>query len=336
MSIQDLRLEVKPTFFFTAIFFNFIKQQPGCWIDHEKILLMTNYYEIVKSRPDIFRQLACKELLFVHYDCPIEQTKMGKWSHHNYFMYFLTGKMAYHTPGRSWLLTRGSAVFVKKGACIMEKFFDDVPCIVTFFVPDNYLCAFLRDHISLIEKLELPAASAELILPVETNELLVSYIDSVIPYFYSEKKPSEDLLELKFRELLLHMITDCTNCDLIAYLKSLVQNQANSLQQIMEANCLFNLTLNDYSKLCNKSLSSFKRDFQTVYNTNPGLWVLNKKLDYAYQLLMSSDKSINDISFESGFENSTHFSKVFKNRFGMSPIKYRNKITHSSLSEESI
>lgn len=53
---------------------------------------MVNYYEAAKAHPEIFKQLACKELLFVHYNCPLEQTMNGKWSQHNYFMYILTGK----------------------------------------------------------------------------------------------------------------------------------------------------------------------------------------------------------------------------------------------------
>jgi AraC-like DNA-binding protein len=290
---------------------------------------MINYYETVKAHPDVFKQLVCKELLFVHYNCPLEQIKTGKWSQHNYFMYVLTGKMAYHTPGRSWPLTKGSAVFVKKGACVLEKFFEEVICIVTFFVPDSYLRSFMREHISLIQEAEVAAVSNELLIPVKANEILNAYIESVLPYFYSEKKPSEDLLELKFRELLLHMITDCANCDLTSYLKSLMPQKADSIQHVMEANCLFNLTLNDYAKLCNRSLSSFKRDFRAIYNINPGQWILNKKLDYAHKLLLTSDKSVNELSFESGFENSTHFSRVFKDRFGISPLQYRNKAIRS-------
>lgn len=290
---------------------------------------MLNYYEVAKTHPEIFKQLACKELLFVHYNCPLEQIKTGKWSQHNYFMYVLTGKMAYHTPGRSWLLSKGSAVFVKKGACVLEKFFDELICIVTFFVPDSYLRSFTRQHMSLLSNQENSTPSNELLIPVKANEILTAYIESVLPYFYSEQKPSEDLLELKFRELLLHMITDCANCELTSYLESMSRSQSDNIQHVMEANCLFNLTLNDFAKLCNRSLSSFKRDFQTVYNTNPGHWILNKKLDYSHQLILNSDKSVNDIAFESGFENSTHFSRVFKNRFGMSPLQYRNKAVHS-------
>jgi AraC-like DNA-binding protein len=297
---------------------------------------MVNYYETAKAHPEIFKQLVCKELLFVHYDCPLEQIKTGKWSQHNYFMYILTGKMGCHTPTRSIIFPRGSAMFVKKGAFIMEKFFEEVLCIVTFFVPDSYLCSFMREKISLVEKASTTEVTDELIIPIKVNEILTAYIDSVLPYFYSETKPSEDLLELKFRELLLHIITDCANCDLTAYLKSLARLQANNLQQVMESNCLYNLSLSDYAKLCNRSLSSFKRDFQAIYKASPGLWILNKKLDYAHQLLLTTNKPVNDISFESGFESSTHFSRVFKNRFGKSPLQYRNNTIAPALSTTAI
>jgi AraC family cel operon transcriptional repressor len=41
------------------------------------------------------------------------------------------------------------------------------------------------------------------------------------------------------------------------------------------------------------------------------------------KLLSNSNNPIGDISFESGFENSTHFSHAFKKHFGVSPLKYR-------------
>ena len=93
----------------------------------------------------------------------------------------------------------------------------------------------------------------------------------------------------------------------------------------MEANCFYNLSLSDYARLLNLSLSSFKRHFVSVYKTTPGQWLQDRRLNYACQLLISTDKQITDISFESGFENSTHFSHLFKNRFGASPLNYRKK-----------
>ena len=286
---------------------------------------MFNYYERVKSLPKIYNQLACRELLFVHYNCPLEVPFQDSWSQHNYIQYILSGKKAYHTPGRSWLMKGGDAFFVKKGAWIIEKFFDEPLCLITFFVPDSYLRSFIRENTSLRSAAPLTEAKNELLIPLRVDSIMTAYFNSLIPYFYSEIKPSEDLLELKFRELLLNILYDPENTELKTYCLHLVSPQQDSFQQVMEANCLYNLSLPDYAKMLNLSLSSFKRHFTTVYKSTPGQWLQGQKLNHAYKLLISTGKPITDISFESGFESSTHFSHLFKKRFGLSPLKYRRQ-----------
>jgi AraC-like DNA-binding protein len=294
-------------------------------------MITINYYERVKQKPEVFTQLKCKELLFVHYKCPSIERLIGKWSQHNYILYILSGKIAYHTPGHSWLLTSGDAVFIKKGAGIMEKFFEETLCIMTFFIPDDYLMQFMREYHGSISRSDSNRANLDLIIPLQVTEMMKSYFTSIIPYFHAEHAPAEDLLELKFRELLLNILTNSANRELNIYLQTLQSPQADRLRQIMEANCLFNLSLEDYAKLCNRSLSSFKRDFQTVYKTKPGQWLLMKKLNYSHQLLLTSDKPINDICFESGFESGAHFSRAFKKHFGLPPLQYRRRSAASAL-----
>ncbi|WP_276502661.1 helix-turn-helix domain-containing protein [Terrimonas pollutisoli] len=293
---------------------------------------MYNYYERVRSRPEIYNQLACRELLFVHYKCPMEVNRQDSWSQHNYIQYILTGKKAYHTPGRSWLMKSGDAFFVKKGAWIIEKFFEEPLCIMTFFIPDSYLQSFMRENNSLRQAGQAEPQKNELLIPLRVNSIMTAYFDSLIPYFYSETKPSEDLLELKFRELLLNILDNPENGELKNYMLHLLSPQHESFQQVMEANCVYNLSLPDYAKLLNLSLSSFKRHFIAVYKTTPGHWLQEQKLNHAYHLLVSSDKPVTDISFESGFENSTHFSHLFKKRFGLSPLKYRKENVVSRVS----
>jgi transcriptional regulator GlxA family with amidase domain len=42
-------------------------------------------------------------------------------------------------------------------------------------------------------------------------------------------------------------------------------------------------------------------------------------------------KKINDITLDCGFENATHFSHVFKEKYGMPPLHYRkNKLATES------
>ncbi|MHA4808908.1 helix-turn-helix domain-containing protein [Flavitalea flava] len=288
---------------------------------------MNNYYEKVIAEPEIFKQFAYKELLFIYYDCPLLVCKQDCWSQHNYLLYAVTGNKGFHTPGRSWILEEGSAVFVKKGACIIERFSEDLLCLMAFFVPDSYLRSFLSGVPSLRHNMQLVDGPTETVIPIEVNQVMKAYYNSVLPYFTSGIRPPEDLLELKFRELLLNIVSNPANDELNAYLQTLLTGDPDNLEKIIEANCYYNLTLNDYAKLCNRSLSSFKRDFQKVYRLPPSQWLLNKRLIYAQKLLHTSDKAINDISFESGFENSTHFSRVFKKQFGAPPLQYRKQAT---------
>ena len=41
-------------------------------------MITINYYERVKEKPEIFTQLTCKDLLFVHYKCPSIESLIGK------------------------------------------------------------------------------------------------------------------------------------------------------------------------------------------------------------------------------------------------------------------
>ena len=284
---------------------------------------MTNYYELVRSRPEIFNQLTCKDLLFVHYKCPVDNRFVDAWSHYNYIQFILSGKKGFHGIGNSFYLKTGEGIFVSKGACILEKFFEEPLCIITFFIPDPYLKSFLKEHKTLINAHHVAGYRSNPLISLHVSEIIIAYIESVVPYFYSTQKPSEDLLELKFRELLLTILTEPSNNELREYMQNFLSPEYDPLQQVMEDNCLFNLKLNDYARLLNMSLSSFKRHFHFVYKTNPGQWLLDQKLNHSYKLLMKTNKSISDIGFESGFEDSTHFSHAFKKRFGISPLKYR-------------
>ena len=107
---------------------------------------MINYYQKARTNSEIFKQLFCKDLLFVYYDCPLGSNRQDSWSQYNYILYVVTGKKILHTTTRSWSLTKGTAVFVKKGACIIEKVSDEVLCLMAFFIPDTYLRAFLSDN----------------------------------------------------------------------------------------------------------------------------------------------------------------------------------------------
>ena len=74
------------------------------------------------------------------------------------------------------------------------------------------------------------------------------------------------------------------------------------------------------------SLSTFKRNFKSVFNESPGRWITNEKITLATQFLKTSEKTVNEIAYDCGFEDPSHFIKVFKNRKNITPLAYRNMV----------
>ncbi len=107
--------------------------------------------------------------------------------------------------------------------------------------------------------------------------------------------------------------------------KALKKNTRVDLQSIMSENFLYNLKVEEFAKLCGRSLSAFKRDFRSVYNTTPSRWIKSKRLEHAKTLLLESDLNINQISYDCGFINSSHFIKSFKDKYSLPPLQYKAK-----------
>jgi AraC family transcriptional regulator, exoenzyme S synthesis regulatory protein ExsA len=283
---------------------------------------MINYYELVKSNPEYFKQFSCNDLLFLNYDCPVELKKAAKWSAHNYIYYVLTGRKTIHAAETSLTLTKGSIAFMKKGACIVEQFYDEPFCVVVFIMPDTFIDNFLKQYAPG----EQPTAFSTLpIIPVYDDALIKNFYQSIIPYFVSADNVPADILELKFKELLLYILHNPDNEELRNYLLSLRDRDGSSLRNIMENNYAYNLKIEEYAKMTNRSVSSFKRDFECIYKTTPGRWLMDKKLAHAKRLLISSNTSIADVAFDSGFENTAHFSRMFKQKTELTPMEFRKR-----------
>jgi hypothetical protein len=103
-----------------------------------------NFYDVIISRPDFHRQLNCRGTLITLFNCPLENKFEDMWSHHNYIVCVMEGRKIWHTALGSYDLRPGSCFFVRKGACIVEQFFDAVFCIVLFFIPDQFICDVLK------------------------------------------------------------------------------------------------------------------------------------------------------------------------------------------------
>ncbi len=52
-------------------------------------------------------------------------------------------------------------------------------------------------------------------------------------------------------------------------------------------------------------------------------YIIEKRLDLARKLLQNTDDSVRDISLKVGYDNYSYFTRLFKNRFGVTPVEFR-------------
>lgn len=82
------------------------------------------------------------------------------------------------------------------------------------------------------------------------------------------------------------------------------------------------ITLDDLAAKCHLSTSHFKQKFRNTLGISPRNYINQCKIEYAKELL-SSGKSITEVSMELGFDTSSYFSSVFKKYTLLSPRDYQ-------------
>lgn len=283
---------------------------------------MINFYESVLQHPNYYRQFTCSDSLITVFNCPLEARLMkarfaDMWSQYNYLFYVVEGDKIWHTALKSYKIGKETCVFVRKGAWIFENFLEKGFCVVLFFIPDKFICDTLKTK---SKPLTGSTQEIEPVMVLDNSDTLSAFFLSISSYFSDVHEPDNSLLELKFKELILTIADNPNNAELLSYFCSLMNEpQLASLQRVMEDNYCFNLKLEQYAELSNRSLSTFKRDFQKLYKTKPGKWLLEQRLHHALRLLRDPHKTISEVSFECGFESISHFSRSFKARFDVTP-----------------
>ena len=285
---------------------------------------MINLYEDIKSK-DHYNKFEIGGLLFAEYKCPLEEKFVGIWTHTDYLVHVVTGKKTWHTTDGSFAAEAGQSLYFKKGAAIVEQFFYEEFCLLLFFVPDDFIRSVVKEYAGELNIVSKNVSSIESTIRVNNDVALNVFFQSMLTYFSGLERPSEALLKLKLKELILSILVSRNNPALSKYFQSISSQEAPSVSEIMESNFRYNLSLENYAELCHRSLSSFKRDFQKQYNLTPGRWLLKKRLEYSAVLLRNNHMNISQIVFESGFEDLSHFSRAFKEKFGLSPSQFRNQ-----------
>lgn len=159
------------------------------------------------------------------------------------------------------------------------------------------------------------------ILDLKKSKLWLGFIDSLRTYQEMGGLESQELMRLKLKEAITLLLI--TNPELKDILFDFTDPHKIDLEAFMNKNYHFNVKLKRFAYLTGRSLATFKRDFEHIFNNSPGRWLQQKRLQQAYYLITQKGKTASDIYLDLGFEDLSHFSFLFKKQYGIPPSKLK-------------
>ncbi|MFQ9269928.1 AraC family transcriptional regulator [uncultured Ruminococcus sp.] len=104
----------------------------------------------------------------------------------------------------------------------------------------------------------------------------------------------------------------------------------------IEHNFQNEITIEDIAGVCGLNRTYFGKIFKEALGKTPQEFLLNYRMLKAAELLKLTSLSIGDIGLAVGYANQMHFSRAFKNNYGISPRewRYQNHINNTVDSDE--
>jgi AraC-like DNA-binding protein len=154
---------------------------------------------------------------------------------------------------------------------------------------------------------------------LETSDLIDDLKSQLKGYFGKPLLDPQGLLSLKQRELLLLLQTAGHSPQVKAFLRSALSEAPEDLDYIVRINIFQPISIEDLALLTNRSLATFKRDFQRMYGESPRRWINQQRLNHARTLLQSTGMTVSEVAFECGFDSTSYFIRIYKESFGTTP-----------------
>lgn len=240
----------------------------------------------------------------------------------HFFLYLAKGIMHGYDGHKHYTMHEGEYCLVRKNHLARynkEKVNNTFIKVVVIF-DEAFLKKFIVKYKPVFKKFKTASAFSLL----HQTKKVHAFITSLMPYYDGFGKIKKQFADAKREELLLILLQ--TNPGVAGILFDFGIPEKIDIEAYMNRNFRFNVAIQRFAYLTDRSLSSFKRDFATTFNETPSRWLIQKRLREAYFLINKKGKKPSDVYIDVGFEDLSHFSFAFKKQFGFAPTQLQKAI----------
>ena len=228
-----------------------------------------------------------------------------------------------------------------------EEAFSDLDFVMTGpYIPHVWKSELETNHVVTIqfseELLNFQIMNKRLFLPIK--QLLLDSMQGLCFYGPEAERIKDEIVELtklqgfqtatKFLSI-LNELAHAPRRKLVSNLyesERLIHHsksrRISKVCKFIEENISQKITLSDAASLVNMSDSAFSHFFKRQTSISFITYVNNLRVAKACDLLANTALSASEICYDCGFNNKSNFIRIFTQRKNMTPIEYRNHMTH--------
>lgn len=259
------------------------------------------------------------------YFCHLSESRTyDRFISNHILVYVYSGELILVQNGKEEILKKGESLFIRRNHLIQkikQPSSDGEPFKAIFIeLKMPFLKQLLKEYPNLNKQQGIDTIHEDPnYVYLDKHPFLTSLFFSIEQYFETKTNPSKELLDSKIREAVFVLLQ--MNISLARILFDFSSPWKIELNKFMEENFTSDLSLEEFAHFTGRSLSSFKREFQQIYNSTPGKWIVKKRLQLAHKLIEATNKQVTEVCYEVGFKNLSHFSKAFKLEYGIAPTE---------------
>ncbi len=246
--------------------------------------------------------------------------------------YILRGTKQIYNGDKRLPLKRGDIFYLNIGHHYVENIPEGAlpfEQIVFYYTPQDLQQILMRlnmtYNINIANKHSCDACSDRSMASERASNALRSLFNSINNYLRDEEQCHTEAADnIKLTELIFLILTSEDNCIKNRILSS-VDTSKESFEQIVHNHIFKDISIDELSELTHRSLTSFKKEFKRIFKMPPHRWFIRQRLMHSRLLLISTSKSISEIGIECTFPNTSHFIKLFKKEYQLTPASYRQR-----------
>jgi len=241
------------------------------------------------------------------------------------FVYVSGAGIQLHSAEDKVLVKQEEAVLLKCGTYFVDflkRSEEEVVEVFAIHLYQEVLQELYKRELPELIKQRIQGARIQKMIPDHT---IAKFIESLDFYFQHPSLVNDDLLELKIKELMLLLIQSNNAASVLQLLEDLFTPSVVHIKDVVHLHLFSNLSVEELARLCNMSLSAFKRAFKKIFNDTPAQYINAERIKKAAELLKTSDLSISDIAYETGFNDPAYFARLFKHKTGFAPTDFRQQ-----------